>query len=78
MCRKIARGLHAYRLVDQWEHFSDGIKHRVYAQDSDGILHFICMQGSYGNTWQGYHNAELHHDYADVSQALRAQGYVEY
>ena len=78
MCRKVARGLQSFIIVEQWVEEGGNIRHTVFAQDMQGILHFICKQGSYGNTWMGYHNAELHHDYPDIDSALRAQGYVQY
>lgn len=78
MCHKAARGLQSYIIVEQWLKEEGHIKHTIFAQDMAGVLHLICKQGSYGNTWMGYHNAELHQDYPDIDSALKAQGYVLY
>lgn len=76
--RKLARGSAAYRMVQQYHDTPDGLKLSIYACPIEGDLIHICTQGSWGLSFQGWHNITLMQDYDTVEQALEMQGYVEY
>ena len=78
MSVRLAKAGKAYRLVEQYHNTPDGVRLSVYACPVEGELVHICTQGSYGNSWIGYHNLECHGDYCTIEQALEAQNYVVY